>query len=114
MKFERAAVVVGVAFALTLGCSSWSGVREDARNMRSELGACTDKDVCVIVKGRAGDCTGYLGCDFAVRSDHKDEAEGRATDLANQSRGFNTCAESFCAGGTTPYCDTDMHTCLIK
>ena len=100
-------------FLALMACSSWASVRDEAREMKTELGACVAGDTCVRIAGRGRDCTGVLACAFAVRADHAAEAETRARDLAEDSRGHGVCAQAFCDDADEAICDVAIGRCVL-
>jgi hypothetical protein len=104
--------LIVLALLLLAGCRSWENVREDARTMVAEVGACRPGDECAIVNGVEHDCTGVVGCGFPVRADRVKEAQNRARAFAEESRDYDVCVSSFCAAPTEAYCDVAQGRCL--
>ena len=96
-------------------CRTWEDVRDDARALRDEMAACSAGDPCLVARAPLNDCSGVLSCDFPVRSGRKAEAETRAAELAEESRGFGTCAQASCDGSKVKaVCDAATSRCVLQ
>lgn len=104
--------LVATSLELLAGCDTWEGLRDEARALRAEAETCDAGDTCEVV-WISNDCTGALGCPFAVRSEQRAYVIDKGTELAERSRQTNTCAMADCAEPGEPRCDAELRRCVL-
>ena len=101
---NRIGLVAGVmVVALSFGCTTCEGLRQEARDAGEAAATCVTGDTCVVFTYHS--CLGVFSCGVAVRADAEQELRDKVRDLAEDHAGqCDECSQPFCQTVTGAEC----------